>query len=169
VASLQAVGLAGLVVACVTDLKARIIPNTVVLWVLGVGGAARVAEHGIGAWPSLALVPLVFLPLAWLARRDLLGGGDAKLIPATTLLVEPAQAPTLIVSIMLAGGVLAAAWYVMTALGRRASQPLPEALPPPPGSGPASSTGPPSRIGQADMPYALAILAGAASTVLGFA
>jgi len=164
---LQGAGVAGLLVAVATDLKARIIPNSVVLWVLGVGGLSRWLVDGLALWVSLPVAVLVFLPLAFLAQRELLGGGDAKLIAASTLLVRPVQALDMILAIALAGGVLAVATAIVILARRQTVRPEPADR----RRGDSASThsmftGPPSTVAQGQMPYAVAILAGVASTLI---
>ena len=166
---LQEAGVAGLVLAAATDLKARIIPNGLVLWVLGAGGAARVLADGVPAWISIVVAFLVFTILAFLARREFLGGGDAKLIAASTLLVEPSKTPELVVAIILAGGVLACGWSVLLIVQRTIARRKSTVQAPTASSSVPTSTGPPTTVANGQMPYAVAILAGVAATLLRLA
>jgi len=103
---LKTAGLGGLVMATGMDFKTRMIPDETTLWVGLLGLGSRVVEDGWHAWISLLIAFAVVLPLGFLSRRGVLGGGDAKLIAAVTLLFTPALVPPLILVIALAGGVL---------------------------------------------------------------
>ena len=106
-AVLLSIGLIGLVVAAAVDVRLRLIPNPVVLGIAGAGFGLRVLDGVGGAFESLAIALVVFIPLGLLAGRKLLGGGDAKLIAAATLLVAPKLIPQMFLGIALAGGALA--------------------------------------------------------------
>lgn len=173
---LEGAGLAGLCAAAVTDLRSRLIPNALVLWVMAAGGAARWLTAAPHAWLSLAIAIAIFIPLAVLAYRDLIGGGDAKMIPAATLLVEPSQTLGLLLAIAVAGGVLSALYWVKGMIPRRAAPPQPASVcasvcgddpgRPPPSA--ASASQPPAPVG-VQLPYGVAILAGVAFTLLRLA
>jgi prepilin peptidase CpaA len=154
--------LGGLVVAAVTDVRSRIIHNPTVLWVMGAGVASRVAVDGWQSWISLIAALAVFLPLGLLAGRGLVGGGDAKMIGAATLLVEPGAILGLLVSIALAGGVLAVVYLVRAALVARHDRDKSVAVAP--GGGPGALVEA-AADSKALVPYGLAILAGAALIV----
>ncbi len=101
-----AASLIALVVSAAVDLKDRIIPNELVLVVaasgLALGFVSRPGQVGL----SLLGAVVVFLGLGTLAHFKKIGGGDAKLIGATMLLVPPDCIVVLLVEIALAGGVL---------------------------------------------------------------
>jgi prepilin peptidase CpaA len=100
------VALIAVVVAAAIDVKLRLIPNVVVLVMAGAGVGLRVLTDGWASWESLVLAIGTFLPLGLLAGRDMVGGGDAKMIAAVTLLVEPSLVPQEFLAIALAGGFL---------------------------------------------------------------
>ena len=163
---LEGAGLLGLVMASFTDLRSRIIPNPLVLGVIVAGGAARIVTDGALSWISLGVALAIFVPLALLAHRDMIGGGDAKMIAAATFLVEPVHVPQLLAAIVLSGGVLAAGWWLARKVRPLASGHKPVAA----GSGadasaPASSTGSTPSADHEQLPYAVAILAGVAITL----
>jgi len=139
-------GAAGLCLAAVTDLRTRIIPDGAVLWVLGMGALARLfAEGWTGTAISLLVAAALFVPLAAMTHRGLVGGGDAKMIPAATLLVPVGHVFGLLLVIALAGGVLAGLYHAVYFFRR-------SPLPPSSGQAPAAPT----------LPYGVAILAGVA-------
>lgn len=158
---LEGAGLLGLAVATFTDLKSRLIPNAVVLGVLAAGFGARVATDGALSWISLGVALAIFVPLALMAHRDVIGGGDAKMIAAVTLLVEPAHVPELLAAIILSGGVLASGFWLARKV--RASGPTPRASPS--GPPPDLPTGSTPSADHEQLPYAVAILAGVAITL----
>jgi prepilin peptidase CpaA len=157
--------LACLVVAIATDLARRIIPNSLVLIVLGCGLALRLA---CGPWPlfaSFLSASAVFAGLGLLAAYDLLGWGDAKLITAVTFIVPVDRVAPLLLAIALAGGLLSCVYLaVRFALRRVAPIPrLPEVA--------SSRTWDPWRLARREgariltnepMPYAVAIFGGVA-------
>jgi prepilin peptidase CpaA len=107
VIALTAAGFCGLFIGTVIDLRARIIPDQMVLLVLAAGVSARVVADGWFAGWSLLIGFVLFLPLAAATHRGFIGGGDAKMIPAVTLLFEPPRVFGLLLGIAVAGGVLA--------------------------------------------------------------
>jgi len=153
-------GLSALAVAVITDLKNRTIPNEVAIAVASLGLLLQLAT-GTAAWMSLAAALATFLPLALLAQADVMGGGDAKLIPAVTLLVPPQHIALLLMNISLAGGLLAGAFLAARALRRPAvafQAKGAERIT-------AEPNRPPSSPGE-QMPYAVAIFAGTAYSIL---
>lgn len=167
---LEGAGLAGLLLATLTDIRSRIIPNGLVLWVIGFGCAARIATDGLDAWISLGAALAVFVPLAVLAHRDQIGGGDAKMIGAVTLLVEPARVVSLLLAIALSGGALAIGWLIAEQVRKAAARPRPlPVFPGPAQTAPTPFTGSPPSAAHRQMPYAVAILAGVALTLLRLA
>lgn len=163
---LEGAGLLGLVMATFTDLKSRLIPNALVLGVIVAGGAARVVSDGALSWISLGVALAIFVPLALMAHRDMIGGGDAKMIAAATFLVEPAHVPQLLAAIALSGGVLATGFW----LARKVRAPAPGRTPVAVGSGAdVSSAAPPTgstpSADHEQLPYGVAILAGVAITL----
>lgn len=98
---------AGVVVACLAaleDLRVRRLRNTLVLGVLLCGLVFSFGSRGGGGWASLAIAAALLVPLFGLAAASLVGGGDAKMIPAVSTLVLPGQTLDLIYAIALWGG-----------------------------------------------------------------
>jgi len=100
--------LAGLAAAAVSDVRRRIVPNAVVLLLAVNGILLRLIQQS--NWRSvicsLAAAGCVLVVLGQLARRGMTGGGDAKLIAAVTLAVPLPQVVSVLLAIMLAGGLL---------------------------------------------------------------
>jgi len=94
-----------LLFAAARDVAVRLIPDTVPLMTCCLGILLRLADGTLIL--ALPLAALVFAAAALCWRRGWLGGGDVKLLGAATLLVTPAAVPGLLLSITLAGGVLA--------------------------------------------------------------
>jgi Flp pilus assembly protein protease CpaA len=148
-------GAAGLVVAAATDLRTRIIPDGTVLWVLGMGALTRFLADGrsmtggaVSLLVSLLVAAALFVPLAAMTHRGHIGGGDAKMIPAASLLVPAGNVFSLLLAVALAGGVLAGLYHVADFFRR--------CLAAPPGA--QTPTAP-------TLPYGVAILAGVAFTL----
>lgn len=110
---LMAIGLvAALCLAIVTDLRARIIPNTLTA---GLALAAPLWwwSTGLGIWPGAALqLAVAGVALALFAAAfamGAMGGGDVKLIAALGLWLVPPDFLRMLVWMSLAGGVLTVA------------------------------------------------------------
>jgi prepilin peptidase CpaA len=93
-------------VAAATDLKQRRIPNGIVAAVAAIGLTQGIIARPGQVWLSLLVAFIVLYALGTLAHHQVIGGGDAKLISAVTLLVPPAGAGQILIDIALAGGVL---------------------------------------------------------------
>jgi prepilin peptidase CpaA len=149
-----------LVGACVTDVRARRIPNALVLAVL-VAGLAR-AALAAGWGPALLLDPTAPVPTAALLAGvvglaiglplyalGLMGAGDVKLFAAAAVWLGPAGLARACWWTAIAGGVLALAWVAASPL-RRA---------------PAPSAGR-ARVRAGALPYGLAVAAGVFTSAL---
>jgi len=109
-----------LAVIAATDLRDRIIPNEAVILIAISGFALSLVTRPGSVWVSL-LASVVLLGALWtLVYRDVLGGGDAKLIAAVTLIVPPDRIGLLLLEIALAGGVLSVAYFAAYCVLRRA-------------------------------------------------
>lgn len=164
---LQIGGLLGLLAAAAVDVRSRILPNDLVIWVMAAGLASRGFAEGAGSWVSLMIAVGIFIPLRYLTIHDVIGGGDAKMITATTFLVAPSAVPQLLLAIALAGGVLAAA-YLAGFRAFRARLARTDGLP---RAGPSEPAGliesELARIAAHEpMPYGLAILGGAVFVII---
>lgn len=108
-----------LVASARRDLADRIIPNRLVILIAAVGLILSAVTRPDQTLLSLLLSAITFVLLGILAHYRFLGGGDAKLVAAVTLLVPPAHMVLLLVAISLAGGLLSAA-YIATYWGQPA-------------------------------------------------
>lgn len=110
-----------LFVACISDVRTRRIPNSLVVMVIGaafvrviaagLGGASPLA--GLAATPaSAALGALCGLAL-WLPLYAVgaFGAGDVKLFAAAAAWIGPAAVPAATLYAAIAGGVLGLAWF----------------------------------------------------------
>lgn len=109
-------GAALVLFAAVHDIVARTVPNglSVTLVLLGLGMRAMDGNLLKGLLAGF----VVFAAAAFLWRRGWLGGGDVKLLGATSLLVPPAAVPSFIVAMSLSGGVLAVMYLAAGRLAR---------------------------------------------------
>jgi prepilin peptidase CpaA len=107
-AILWTAALSVLALGAATDLRDRIIPNEAVI-LIAVLGLALCFVSRPGSMELNLLTSVILLCSLWpLVQYDILGGGDAKLIAAVTLLVPPDRIGVLLIEIALAGGVLSA-------------------------------------------------------------
>ena len=100
--------------AAVGDLRTRLVPN----WVPALLGCVGLALHlarGDLRW-SLLAAALVFAVTLGLWSLRLMGGADAKLIPAVTTLLPASHTLELLLFITLCGGVLSTAYLVLRCL-----------------------------------------------------
>jgi prepilin peptidase CpaA len=101
------------------DLRARIVPNEFAIFI-ALCGLAMALRPGAGQlWIAVLAAICVFSALGVLAHYNAIGGGDVKLIAATSLLVPPGHIPLLLVEIALAGGMLACLYLAGGLLLRR--------------------------------------------------
>lgn len=154
-------GVALLAVAALSDVASRTVPNGVSLCIAAVGFAARLIDMRVMS--GLGLGILVFAAATFCWRRGWMGGGDVKLLGAVALLVPPASVGSMLLAVALAGGLLAIGYLTL-----RVVVPAPGR----PGAKPRSLVG---RVLRAErwrihrncpLPYASAIAAGAAFTLL---
>lgn len=154
-----AVALALLLAAALHDIAFRTLPDGVSLALLLCGIALRI-EAGQAREALVAFGLVLALALA-LWRAGWFGGGDAKLMPAATLMVPPWAVPELLLSVALLGGLLALPFLALRRQGPHRQPPRPAALP--------------GRVLRAELwrlrrggplPYGAAIAAGAALALL---
>lgn len=98
-----AVGL--IVLAALHDAAARTIPNSIPLVLVGVGAGLRLLDGNLILGVAIAMLLFIMFAALWL--RGFIGGGDAKLAAALSLVLPPAGIPYFILFVALAGGVLA--------------------------------------------------------------
>ncbi len=99
-------------VAAATDLKHRRIPNEIVASVAAIGLMQGIIARPGQVWLSLLVAFILLFGLGTLAHHQVIGGGDAKLISAVTLLVPAEGVGQLLIDIALAGGVLSCAYLL---------------------------------------------------------
>jgi prepilin peptidase CpaA len=102
-----------LAAAARTDFRARIIPNRVVAAIAANGLLLGLLSRPDRVWISLLVALVLLIGLGFIAHLDLIGGGDAKLISAVTLLVPPETIAPLLLAIALAGGIVSGAYLVV--------------------------------------------------------
>ncbi|MBR0642107.1 prepilin peptidase [Roseomonas hellenica] len=147
--------------AALHDLAARIIPDWVSLALLPIGFWLRIWQGG-ALWALVALL-LVFAAAVLVWRLGALGGGDVKLLTAATPLLPPAEVPTLLTAVALAGGALALLYLLLRPLLRGAAA----------GERPRGLLARIRRVERwrvgrgGPLPYGIAIAAGAAWALLG--
>lgn len=105
-------GLAALLLCVRSDVKDRIIPNEYAAIVAACGLALAATGWLRQLWISLAVAFALLVSLGFLCRMGLLGGGDAKLISAASLLFPPGETGRLLVAIACAGGVLSCVYLL---------------------------------------------------------
>ena len=112
-----------LLLAALHDIAWRSIPN----WIPGMLALDGLARHAMFGQilASIAAAAAVLLVAALLWRRGLMGGGDVKLLAATSLLPQPALVLSLIAAVAFAGGILSCIYLAL----RRITRP-PAAQPP---------------------------------------
>ncbi len=111
-AALWVLALTALLTSAWMDLKDRIIPNDLVILVGGSGLGLSLMLRPEQIWISLLVAVLALITLGVLAHYGMMGGGDVKLISATTLLVPPEHIGELMVLIALTGGLLSGVYLV---------------------------------------------------------
>jgi Flp pilus assembly protein protease CpaA len=167
-----------LLLAAITDLRERRIPN----WLTG-GAAALYPVHLLlspspVAWPgALGLALLVGLLGLFLFARQLIGGGDVKLIAAVTLWAGLDHFAVFALVTTLTGGLLGLAtlWYQrwspliqahLAGFGLAAAGGRGETAPPAAGEPSASEPASPTASAPATLPYGIAIAAGGVAVVV---
>jgi prepilin peptidase CpaA len=147
VGDLAFMGLLG--AAAIFDIGKRRIPNVIPLLIV-LAFAAVVLLTGVPPvkWPFHLLEAAVVLVLGLLLfSKGLLGGGDVKLLAASTLWYSIDRLPTFLFVVSIAGGVLALAALVAHGVGGL----LPSPILRPPGR---------QSLRAIELPYAVAIAAG---------
>lgn len=94
-----------LLLAALRDIASRNIPNWIAAALAVIGLLLRFSSGTLVA--SLMIAATVFIAAAICWRHGVMGGGDVKLLSAAALLVSPWLVPDLLLSITLAGGILA--------------------------------------------------------------
>ena len=148
--------------ACATDLRARRIPNALVVTVFAAAllraALAPAGPTGFAATPSAAAIGAVCGLALWfpLYAVRAFGAGDVKLFAATSAWLGPSAVPSATLYAALAGGVLGLAWFGAQRLAQRV-----------PAFARLASRTQPTVGGQSRVPYGLAITAGVLCVVWG--
>lgn len=110
------VALSLLALAAWSDLATRTIPDWIsaVLALLGLGLRAADGLSALAA--SFGIAGVLFMALAALHARGIIGGGDVKLIAALALGLAPIGTSQMLFGIACAGGVLAILYLALRAL-----------------------------------------------------
>jgi prepilin peptidase CpaA len=102
------------VVAAVTDLRSRRIPNLLVLPFLALGLASSAVAHGwTGLGQSLLGILLAVVAFGVFCLLGAMGMGDLKLAAAVGAWIGPSQLLVALVMTSLIGGVIALGWAAM--------------------------------------------------------
>jgi prepilin peptidase CpaA len=147
-----------LLFAAAHDVAVRTVPNRVSLIVAAAGLGLNALDRQLAA--ALFDGGVVFAGAWYCWRRGWIGGGDVKLLSASTLLVPPATVPELVLSTAIAGAVLALFYLALARI-----------LPGQARSRPAGLLGRILRVEQRrirrglSLPYACAIVAGVLLTL----
>lgn len=99
-------GLAALAVSAIVDLRARYLPNQLVAVVAATGIMLNLISRPGQIWISLLIAVAILVALGVAGHFRIIGGGDVKLMAASTLIVPPQHVVGLLLAIVLAGGVL---------------------------------------------------------------
>lgn len=115
-----------LVIACVTDLRSRIISNRLNLVIAALAPLWWMAT-GLDLWPAMAvqmaLALAVFLVFAAFFAMGCMGGGDVKLLGALALWFPWAAILSMLTLMALIGGVVTIITVVHHRMTRRLGQP----------------------------------------------
>lgn len=106
-----AASIALLLYAAAKDILVRSVPNRVSLAIAGIGLSIDLARGD--ATSGLMVATLVFAATILLWRLGVMGGADAKLIPAVTMLLPPSHVPELLVCVAFSGGLLSALYLAL--------------------------------------------------------
>lgn len=121
--SLLGSGMAALFAAAMIDLRHRIVPNRLVILVVLCGVGLRLWSAPGLIWFNLIVAALIVVALGRLAHHEWIGGGDAKLIGAVTLLVPLSDVGTLLLNVAMAGGLMGCAYLAVRTAVTKASAP----------------------------------------------
>lgn len=100
-----------LLFAALLDIGFRMIPDWLSVAILGDGIVLRLMDHHLAAGLACGGAIFVLAVVCW--RPGWLGGGDVKLLAASAVLVPPPLVPGFILTVALAGGVLAILYLVL--------------------------------------------------------
>ena len=117
---------ASLLFAVAHDVAVRTVPNRVSLIVAAAGLGLNTLDGQL--IPALFGSVVVFAGCWYCWWRGWIGGGDVKLLSASTLLVPPTSVPEFVLSTAIAGAVLALLYLALARLLPRGPTPRPAGL-----------------------------------------
>lgn len=97
--------------ASLNDLATRTIPDVAAVALLLVGIVLRLVDGTAAVAFALSLTVFAFAAMFW--RCGWIGGGDVKLLAACSWMVPPPLLPDLLLTIALAGGLLAGCYLAL--------------------------------------------------------
>jgi len=106
-----AASVAILLYAAASDILVRSVPNRVSISIAGLGLFVDLARGDAAS--GMMIATLVFASTVLLWRLGVMGGADAKLIPAVTMLLPPGRVPELLVCVAFSGGLLSALYLAL--------------------------------------------------------
>jgi prepilin peptidase CpaA len=108
---LLAAAAALLLAAALHDIAARTIPNWIPAALALDGVVAKSISGGLLLGLAIGLLVFILATLMW--RRGLMGGGDVKLLGAAAIVVPASLAASFLITVSLAGGVLALLYLLL--------------------------------------------------------
>ena len=106
--------LALLMVAAWRDVATRTIPDAISLLLLAIGGSARILQGPLDLAVSLGTALLLFFLLMLAYARNLIGGGDVKIMSALAVSMSPLDSYRFLVATAIAGGLLGLAYLLLS-------------------------------------------------------
>ncbi len=109
IAEAAAIGI--LLYAAASDILLRSVPNRASIAIACIGLSIHLARGDAAIGLLVAMLVLAATALLW--RLGLMGGADAKLIPAVTTLLPSSHVPELLICVAFSGGVLSAFYLAL--------------------------------------------------------
>lgn len=106
-----AASIAVLLYAAASDILYRSVPNRVSVALVILALSIDLARGGAVAALVVAMLVLAVTVVLW--RLGMMGGADAKLIPAVTMLLPPGHVPELLICVAFSGGLLSAFYLAL--------------------------------------------------------
>ena len=100
-----------LLYAAASDILFRSVPNRVSVAIACIGLSIHLACGGAVTCLLVATLVLAVTVLLW--KLGMMGGADAKLIPAVTMLLPSSHVPELLICVAFSGGVLSAFYLAL--------------------------------------------------------
>ena len=108
---LDAAAIGLLLYAAASDILLRSVPNRVSVAIACIGLSIHLACGGAVTCLLVAMLVLAVTVLLW--KLGMMGGADAKLIPAVTMLLPSSHVPELLICVAFSGGVLSALYLAL--------------------------------------------------------